>query len=511
MYRIIIADDEPIMRKALLALVDWDEMDCEVVRVCSDGAAALEGILELKPDILISDIKMPVKSGLDLAEYISEHRLPTKVILLTAFADFSFAQQAVRFGVTEYVTKSGSTDELVLALEKCKGQLEGARSSALPGTDGIERFLRSVLDGSHYDTTTLRQEAADCGLTLEEYGVISMTLPVAAQDSKLSGQLEKLLRSVFPDSELHFLTMGREDFCALLCGDTSKTVSRCTELARAFHTLTGQMVYLGLSLPAHTPEALRETFRQADRALDNAFFHPQTAVHRYAEKPPHADGRDLSTLLARFSGALELGAHRECIPLLESLFLGQQEGLTPDEVRREGQLLLNLCRTQLERAGVDADIVEEVVHCREQVLTCRTFSEYCALLQIFLSECCQAVFRTLQYNGNVVLEAKNYIEKNFHRPIALSEIAAALNVNPSYLSRAFKNKTGMNLVDTINRKRVNRARELLAARQMKVYEVAAAVGIEDTTYFSHLFRKYTGVSPRDYQESCARNEESLQC
>ena len=107
-YKIMLADDEPIMRKALQTLVEWHQFECEVVYVAANGNEVIENLEKVKPDILITDIKMPGMDGIEISKYIWEKKLATKVIILTAYADFSYAKSAIRYNVVEYVTKTGS-------------------------------------------------------------------------------------------------------------------------------------------------------------------------------------------------------------------------------------------------------------------------------------------------------------------------------------------------------------------------------------------------------------------
>ena len=121
-YKVVIADDEPIVRKAMQALIDWEGMDCRLVRLAANGQEVMEELQIGKPDILILDIQMPGLSGIDLAKYVWENKLPCRVILLTAYADFSYAQQAIKYDVVDYVIKTGAFDDLVTAVEKAKAE-----------------------------------------------------------------------------------------------------------------------------------------------------------------------------------------------------------------------------------------------------------------------------------------------------------------------------------------------------------------------------------------------------
>ena len=143
----MLADDEPIMRKALQSLIDWKSIDCEIVYVAENGQEVLNALQEIQPDILITDINMPGADGIETARYIWENRMPTKVILLTAYADFSYAQSAIRYNVVEYVTKTGAFDELLRAVERCKTVLsEQSVRSSEEKEARMEHLYKKVMD-----------------------------------------------------------------------------------------------------------------------------------------------------------------------------------------------------------------------------------------------------------------------------------------------------------------------------------------------------------------------------
>lgn len=142
MYRVMLADDEPIVRKALQTLIDWKRLGCEVVFVASNGREVLEHMEEEAPDILVTDIRMPGADGIALVKYVKEHELPVQVIILTAYADFSYAQAAVKYGAADYVTKTGALDGLESAVSRCCSQLE--KSGGRKGnTEGKRRWKTS--------------------------------------------------------------------------------------------------------------------------------------------------------------------------------------------------------------------------------------------------------------------------------------------------------------------------------------------------------------------------------
>lgn len=359
---------------------------------------------------------------------------------------------------------------------------------------------------------TLRANAAEVEIWARKYGVdltayfvlrIELTGP-GAQMAKI----QKTFQEQFQDAQLCFLTTDKRNGYVVLCYAAINTPTHVHRLEELTGALVGRTASLGVSMQGAGADCLPTAFYQADVALEKSFYQPAVGVYFfYAETCSVTDlNRDTAELFAPFSEALLQGEAEQCAALLEELFHDQHTKLRPREVRREGIALFDLCMRELDRLGIACERMESVVRCQDQLLDCASFSLYCTLMRALLKECSQAVAQKIKLGGDTVLDARNFIENNYNRPISASDVAEAVNVNPGYLSRIFKNKTGLNMVDMINRKKVAVAKELLSRGHMKINEVAGAVGVADMAYFSHLFRKYTGMSPRDYQKWCLHGE-----
>ena len=160
MYKILIADDEALMRKGLCTLIDWAKLGCQIVGTAENGLQAKQAVLDYQPDIIIADIKMPVMDGLELARWVCGAQRQIQIILLTAFADFSYAQQAIQYGVSDYVTKTGNMNDIVAAVERCKQKLDQQRLLHVDVGSRISSMLSAVLSGTLHHEAEIRQQAA---------------------------------------------------------------------------------------------------------------------------------------------------------------------------------------------------------------------------------------------------------------------------------------------------------------------------------------------------------------
>lgn len=147
LYTVMIVDDEPIVRKGLISFIDWPQLECKIVYEATNGVEAFNKIAELSPDIIISDIKMPGMNGLELAEKIRQDFPSTKIILLTGYSDFYYAQAAIKHGVIDYILKASAIENISGAVEKAKKIIDAERTTKLQLQklqNGIDESLTEV-------------------------------------------------------------------------------------------------------------------------------------------------------------------------------------------------------------------------------------------------------------------------------------------------------------------------------------------------------------------------------
>ena len=236
-YKIMLADDEPIMRKALQSLIDWERIDCEIVYVAENGQEVLNALKEIQPDILITDIKMPGADGIEISRYIWEKRLATKIILLTAYADFSYAQSAIRYNVVEYVTKTGAFDELLRAIERCKVLLAEKNIRVSEEKEAhMEHFFRGVYDGNVYSNLEIRYE--QLGFVLTRYSVLFFKFLMddsmdRFQRVRLYDSLKNFFHLAFSEQLIHGMFYKKDMYGLVLkSGAESEETKKSLESAR---------------------------------------------------------------------------------------------------------------------------------------------------------------------------------------------------------------------------------------------------------------------------------------
>ena len=162
MWKVMIADDEVYMLEALEKLINWNNLDCRLIYKANNGEELIEKIKEEVPDIIITDIKMPLVSGMEVAKYIYEHLLPTKVIILTAYADFEYAKLAIEYDVCGYIVKTSAIEELPTMLRKAIAKLTHAnmpQEEECP--DDILSKLQKYIEDNYMEKLSLSQIAEE--------------------------------------------------------------------------------------------------------------------------------------------------------------------------------------------------------------------------------------------------------------------------------------------------------------------------------------------------------------
>lgn len=335
-YRVMLADDEPLMRKALQSLIDWNALECEVVYVAKNGEEVLEQLQRDVPDILVTDIKMPGKDGIAVSKYIWENKLPTKVILLTAYADFSYAQSAIRYNVVEYVTKTGAFDGVLQAVERCKRIIEGEKQSLIKEIRIVktENFFKGIYDGSIYDEVGARFD--ELGLSFEHYAIIFFRFLMddnveRQRKKKMYDSLQNFFQMAFAEKIVHGMFLQKDVYGLVLecndrkCFGEKYLIRACQEIMETMDSFMELFAYAGISRIYHDKEKLPQAFREAESALEYSYLSENEIVNLYREEMDEKKPVVVST-------AVKKQISQECLEYIEAHF---EENISVADIARE--------------------------------------------------------------------------------------------------------------------------------------------------------------------------------
>ena len=520
-YRVLIADDEEIIRQGIEFLVDWESLDCSIVERSSNGQEVIS-FLEQSPsgvDIIISDIRMAGSDGLDIARYVSQNQIPVQVIFLTAYADFSYAKTAIEYSVTDFVLKSDISEGLPRAVEKAKALLAQKQEEQKKRLDAeklsrqnqryhLESLLRSVALGTgSYPYDTLEGAEPYCIVTFE----VTDNQQKSTSSSPAPMAEPNIIRTVLKDYDTVMIGLSNRQCCGIIFLDRSKhTVNSLVKALRdTLHVLEGYLkagVFAGVSQEQQCLQDLETAYQQSILALNN-MFHSHSKINVF--DPKFLNSTDSSVLpsiqqlLESLAEALRSETPENILRILEDYCAAFIKSGEPFHVFKKNMLSVY---TVLTADVKQMDMMDEweIQKADESfynaVETSKTFFGIYESLRKYLTLYLQLQKKFLGTQSNLIRQVNNYIHKNYNQNINLQTIADTFMVSCGHLSRLYRKETGVSLIAAINNRRIEVAKRLLKDPRNRVFEVARAVGIEEPTYFTHLFTQVTGISPSAYRK-----------
>lgn len=513
MYKVVIADDEPIMRKAMQTLIDWKSIECQLVSVVSSGQEVMEYLQNDTPDILILDIKMPGMNGIDLARYVYEEKLSVKIILLTAYTDFSYAQNAVKYNVVDYVIKTGSFEELQVAIEKAKSEIQ---KSELKMTDDQqvllkENFFKSVFDGSLYFQEDIMKRAERIGIISKKAWrviMIRFRLLDKKQRPYLYQSILRFLSMVFEQQMICGMPMKKEEMVVVLSdekGNLEDSVdAQCMQIVELMEKFMKMKVYIGISRCCAKLDDLKSIFDEAQYAVEESCFYENGKIKHYIqmEKERQESLEAIDAYLKDLYFYMKKGMQEESFDIFYKILeCFKNNEYSMNTIFDIGIEIKSLCKKLLsEYDKILYDFVPYERNISQIIYKCKYVSEYVEIMINIIGSTVKYINVAVSKKNILIYEAEKYIDENYQKSITVSEVARKVGVSLSYLSRIYKEVTGNTLINRINLKKIEKAKDYLDNTSMKIYEIAEILGFENTTYFSYFFKKNTGMSPKEYKE-----------
>jgi two-component system, response regulator YesN len=529
MYNVMLVDDEPVIKKGLLCFVNWEALDCQVICDAKNGIDAKEKLASHSVDIVLSDVKMPGMDGLELSKFIHENYPNIKVIILTAFADFSYAQTAIKYNVVDFVIKTNPTERIPDAINKAKALITQEKENQeklkllenranIRLSEICEKFFKDVFNGIIVNDTLIHSKLAELGIKLENYfvilfdinGVLNENSVISPEDyNKFMQSVSNFLSMAFKSYSHYTVVVDKTLLVAIISFEkynvpvcTQTLLMTCNEILSMADSFMRFTISIGISQMKQNIPALPIAYQEAKDALQGGFYHdnhmsvfiPHTAPAPSSTGQPHY-------FAEKIVGSLQLENPSEALISLERLLEEYRSTKEPIEnIKVACMLVASYCYRLL--AGYKL-FVPELADGESQIYKRIQASKNIHNLKSILRQLIESIAQVMTNHDKkfsyLIKETQKYIRDNFCNNINLQTIADYIHVNSSYLSRLYKKETGESIVDAINKYRIDNAKKLLKDPANKVFEVAGAVGIEDPAYFTHVFTKYTGMSPKEYK------------
>lgn len=533
MYKILLVDDEILVRDAIRENIDWGKLDCELIGDCENGKQAVEFVKTHEVDIVLTDILMPYMDGMELSHFLHDNYPDVLIVIFSGFGEFEYAKKAIQYNVSEYMLKPVTAMELTKVIENMKEKLDSRKKE--------QRKMESLTQVSqdyHKNANVIRSKALDClvkctrevQVSLDELERMGITFQaasyrVAVFDIDTYSEMYQMDMDKQQESALMAFVLfnvgdeivvqekagvvyqeGNNRVCIIFAGNRTKEFSEnihriCHEIQKKVKEVIGLETSIGIGSWVRSPYELIYSYRLAAKAIDYRYLLGGNLLFDMEEKKTDNSIfliNDLETL----TEAIKSGDRRHMEETLGQIETEIKSALVEKSyaciyLQQVIRAIGNTCQSLSEEP-------EKIIAQREALLKAvteqRTFSQAAALVEKYAQE----VFDELQELNSSSgqrqgMLAMDYIQKNYMDPcLSLNSICSYLNISTSYFSTIFKEMTGETFIEVLTRVRMEKAKELLENTTMKNYEIAEKVGFSDPHYFGISFKKITGKTPTEY-------------
>lgn len=517
MYKVLIAEDEMFVRLGIKMSVDWAKMGMEVVADVENGQEALEVYEALKPDIIITDIKMPVMDGIALIKRIREKDERTRFVILSCLEEFDIVREAISLGVSDYVLKlTMRQEDMESVLGKAKKELaafDRSRKQEKDGSlhgkafqDSLRNYLyygldmvgeyRKQIDEKYADSgKKIRMVILDIDLYLE-----SRKLFDDSYGSILDSAVDNILSELLAGENHILLPEGNGRTVLILEEEDDEELSpHMEELLETIRSSMKQYVKstvsLGISENGDGYEDFYELYHQCSVALEKKFFYGLNRNYLFPCQSQEEGKKVIRRKMERLIRRMQ--KDEAAVKCLEEACESFCQHENPVTIRLYFEYAVNteMCRI-LPEGQTRYQIAESYMN---KVKESKTFDE---VLEIYVS-CMQYLQEKSSEEGQLSRQVKDilyYISQHYGEEITLDQIAQVVELSRTYVCGLFKKEMGINLTNYIMNYRIDKAKELFRNTNLRSYEVAEKVGFYDESYFSRTFKKLTGESPNSYKK-----------
>ena len=556
MLKVFLVEDEVVIRNGIKNNIPWEREGFVFAGEASDGELAYPLILKEKPDILITDIKMPFMDGLELSRIVRRELPQIKIIILSGYNEFDYAKSAIDIGVTQYLLKPISSAKLLEAVKEVGALIEKEREQDRV----LEQYQREMnenlllerqklwnaLIANELSTAELLEEGQKLGMdfTAPAYQVLlfklmpressadaSCGLPQSSSFGTGSAQENvDASRGLITLSERvaelaegweQVLTIDRspEGWVFLIKGETEENVGErlagCVQKLQALVAEYPEIEYFGgIGTAVGRFRDIRTSYQEAGRAFAGRFFAEPNQVirsedvaklHRGTEEKIDISGmRSRKEERERADRFLKNGTLEEVGNFLEEYFLDIGEQNFQSLLYRQ-YMVMDLYFSVvdfLEELEIGANsLPPECRDINETVAKSTSLQEMKRLVGDLFTEAMKLRDSNSMKRYNAVIEdARAFIRENYQRDdMSLNTVASQVNISPSYFSAIFSAQTGQTFVEYLTSVRLEKAKELLMCSNMRTAEIGYEVGYKDSHYFSYIFKKVVGCSPKEYK------------
>ncbi|MDO4273497.1 MAG: response regulator [Eubacteriales bacterium] len=533
MYRILLVDDEILVRDAIRENIDWTGLDCELVGDCQNGQEAAEFVKKNPVDIVLTDICMPYMDGMELSHFLHDNYPDIVIVIFSGFGEFEYAKKAIQYNVSEYMLKPITAMELTGVINKMKEKVDQCKAERAK-IENLTKASENYRKNAHIIRSKAIEALVNCTCDVKEsleqlkgmgINLDASSYRVAVFDMDLYSGMYQLDVEKRQESALMAFVLynvsneivsregaglayqeGSSRVCVLFQGNRTKEFADrikavCREIQQKVKEVIGIEVSMGIGSWVRCPEQLLLSHDLAEKALQYRYLLGGNLLMDMEECRTD-QSISLEDSLNKFINAVKTGK-KESMELSLAKMEEDIKGALVDKSRACIYLQQIIRAVGSACMAVVTDI-DSIVRGREELLQKvteqKTFQQAIGLVKEYAARAFEELLNLNSSSGQrQALLALDYIQNNYMDPeLSLNSICSYLNISTSYFSTIFKDVLGETFMEVLIRTRMEKAKELLINTTLKNYEIAEKVGFSDPHYFGISFKKMTGKTPTEY-------------
>jgi two-component system response regulator YesN len=527
MKKVLIVDDEYIVRLGLKTIVDWAGFGYTVAGEAANGREALDFFQQNQLDVILTDIKMPVMDGLELTRKIRTMDKKVRIIILSHYDEFSYAQEAIKLGAFRYILKPELTKtnlENVLKSLYLDADVFPVPEQKAEWKENLEKFIEEEMLPSFL--WLLQNEEKEEGKQLPAFAMPPLetnecvVFSVLCRTTMLSGEAKekfpKTLKVLFDEAfenlagkglyyydHFHFAViaaMAKPENIDANHFLHEKTYNPSLRIVKTIHQYYGVNLFIGVSSLGKT-EDCSKLLREAHKARFDCYFSQKLFVGIFSGDIARGVKKRSPIRYTKLVELIDTNQKDAMLEYIQQIFLELRNGKDYAAIHSAFIDFLSIGKLIHEKYQLD-----EEASLNENKFKHDTFFDlpFISDTEFYIYELFLSLLSTKQ-NGkagysHIVKKCIDYIEENYGHNIGLSEAARYAGVSHSYLSFVFKQETGVNFNAALSQYRIEKAKQLLVTTSLKIYQVAEVVGFSNPYYFSKVFREISGCTCKEYRD-----------
>lgn len=539
MLNLLIVEDEDVTREGLTTLINWKSLGIRICGLAANGLEAIQFLEKEHADLVLSDIRMPLIDGLQLVSKIRERQWDISIVLLSGYGDFEYAQRALRLGVSDFLVKPCSPNEIQNVFTRLIDKISKHRNLT-EEMKGLEhqlhvnnplvksQLLQQWLNFPPLVTENRREQQKNVRMNLGfEHALVlafridNKTLESLNYNSTdtelLSFAVSNIIKETLEQALIQPIEVVKEqDNIVVICNGIiewmeDKLIRGLTRVLANLKEFLTVTVSAGISNSKEDITLLHLAYEEALKALElrffrgsgNFYFYQDIAELRKETLPTNINQLELLKLEQSALENLRAGLYAEVLTDTEQWLGTFQADYSHSRKQinlRTLTFLDRMMQLAKEKKKTDSDWIQELGSIDEQVSRIETLEELAGFVYRIIRQIIEALIPH-KTPKRKVQQAQEYISAHYNSSsLSLAGVAKSLFVSSTYLSTLFKQELGINFLDYVHQYRIEKAKALLQSKDQKIQTVAKEVGYFDEAHFTKTFKKWTGMLPSQYRK-----------